>query len=91
MATGQVPDSGAGLSPAERNNATVLVAANLNASNAVTKNGQKRYRVKITLQRIKGVWLVTNFDRGGLMMSMPPDAGDSALAGVRLVALRVLR
>jgi Mce-associated membrane protein len=62
VATGQVPDSGAGLFQLNGDNATVLVAANLNASNAVTKNGQQRYRVKIALQRIKGVWLVTNFD-----------------------------
>jgi hypothetical protein len=63
VATGQVPDAGAGLSQLNGNNATALIAANFNASNAVTKNGQKRYRVKITLQRVKGVWLVTNFDQ----------------------------
>jgi hypothetical protein len=63
VATGQVPDTGAGLFQLNGDKATALIAANFNASNAVTKNGQKRYRVKIALQRIKGVWLVTNFDQ----------------------------
>jgi Mce-associated membrane protein len=63
VATGQVPDAGAGLFQLNGDKATALIAANFNASNAVTKNGQKRYRVKIALQRIKGTWLVTNFDQ----------------------------
>ena len=63
VATGQVPDTGAGLVSYNGNNATALLAANFNASNAVTRNGQKRYRVKVVLQRVKGVWLVTNFDQ----------------------------
>ena len=63
VATGQVPDAGAGLFQLNGDQATALVAANFNASNAVTKNGQKRYRVKLVLQRVKGVWLVTNFDQ----------------------------
>jgi hypothetical protein len=63
VATGQIPDAGAGLVSLNGDNATALIAANFNASNAVTKNGQKRYRVKIALQRVKGVWLVTDFDQ----------------------------
>jgi hypothetical protein len=63
VATGQVPDAGAGLFQLNADKATALIAANFNASNAVTKNGQKRYRVRIALQRVKGVWLVTNFDQ----------------------------
>jgi hypothetical protein len=63
VATGQVPDAGAGLVSLNADTATALIAANFNASNAVTKNGQKRYRVKIALQRVKGTWLVTNFDQ----------------------------
>jgi hypothetical protein len=63
VATGQVPDAGAGLSTLDGDKATALIAANFNASNAVTKNGQKRYRVKITMQRIKGNWLITNLDQ----------------------------
>jgi hypothetical protein len=62
VATGEVPDNGAGLFQLNGDNATVLVAANLNATNAVTKNGQQRYRVKIALQLVKGTWLVTNLD-----------------------------
>ena len=40
-----------------------FVAANLNASNAVTKNGEKRYRVKLSMQKVKGAWLVTDFEQ----------------------------
>ena len=63
VATGEVPEAGAGLFQLNGDKATALIAANFNASNAVTKNGQKRYRVRIALQRDKGVWLVTNFDQ----------------------------
>ena len=63
VATGEVPEAGAGLFQLNGDKATALIAANFNASNAVTRNGQKRYRVRIALQRDKGVWLVTNFDQ----------------------------
>lgn len=63
VASGQVPDTGAGIVQLKGNNAVVLVAANFNASNAVTKNGQRRYRMKLALQRIKGVWLVSDFQQ----------------------------
>jgi len=62
VATGQVPDAGAGLYTISGDKATALVAVNLRASNAVTKNGEKRYRVKIAMQRIKGAWQVTDFE-----------------------------
>jgi hypothetical protein len=61
VASGEVPEAGAGLFQLNGDKATALIAANFNASNAVTRNGQKRYRVRIALQRDKGVWLVTNF------------------------------
>ena len=63
VASGQVPDTGAGIGELRGDNAVVLVAANFNASNAVTKNGQRRYRMKLALQRIKGVWLVSDFQQ----------------------------
>jgi hypothetical protein len=62
VATGQVPDDGAGIFALSGGKAVAFVAANLNASNAVTKNGQKRYRVKLSLQKVKGAWLVTDFE-----------------------------
>ena len=63
VATGQVPDTGAGIVQLKGDNAVVLVAANFNASNAVTKNGQRRYRMKLALQRVKGGWLVSDFQQ----------------------------
>ncbi len=63
VATGQVPDAGAGLYTLSGDKATALVAVNLKASNAVTKNGEKRYRVKISMQRVKGTWLVNDFEQ----------------------------
>ena len=62
VATGQVPDGGAGIFALADGKAVAFVAANLNASNAVTKNGQKRYRVKLSLQKVKGAWLVSDFE-----------------------------
>jgi hypothetical protein len=62
VATGQVPDSGAGIFALADGKAVAFVSANLNATNAVTKNGQKRYRVKLSLQKVKGAWLVTDFE-----------------------------
>ena len=63
VATGQVPDTGAGLYTLSGDNATVLVAVNLKASNAVTKDGEKRYRVKIAMHRVNGTWLVSDFEQ----------------------------
>jgi hypothetical protein len=62
VATGQVPDGGAGIFALADGKAVAFVAANLNATNAVTKNGQKRYRVKLSLQKVKGAWLVSDFE-----------------------------
>jgi Mce-associated membrane protein len=62
VATGQVPDGGAGIFALADGKAVAFVAANMNASNAVTKNGQQRYRVKLSLQKVKGAWLVTDFE-----------------------------
>ncbi len=62
VATGQVPDGGAGIFALSDGKAVAFVAANLNATNAVTKNGQKRYRVKLSLQKVKGAWLVSDFE-----------------------------
>ncbi len=61
VATGQVPDGGAGIFALADGKAVAFVAANMNASNAVTKNGQQRYRVKLSLQKVKDAWLVTDF------------------------------
>jgi hypothetical protein len=61
VATGQVPDGGAGIFALADGKAVAFVSANMNASNAVTKNGQKRYRVKLSLQKVRGAWLVTDF------------------------------
>jgi hypothetical protein len=61
VAKGQVPDAGAGIFALADGKAVAFVAANLNASNAVTKNGQQRYRVKLSLQKVHGAWLVSNF------------------------------
>ncbi len=47
---------------AGRGKAVAFVAANMNASNAVTKKGQQRYRVKLALQKVKGAWLVADFE-----------------------------
>lgn len=63
VANGQVPDAGAGIVAVSQGKAVALVAANFNASNAVTKNGQRRYRVKISLQEVKGQWLVSDFEQ----------------------------
>jgi hypothetical protein len=62
VATGQVPDGGAGIFALADGKAVAFVSANLNATNAVTKNGQKRYRVKLSLQKVKGAWLVNDFE-----------------------------
>ena len=62
VATGQVPDGGAGIFALADGKAVAFVAANMNASNAVTKNGQQRYRAKLSLQKVKGAWLVTDFE-----------------------------
>jgi hypothetical protein len=62
VATGQVPDGGAGIFALADGKAVAFVAANMNASNAVTKNGQQRYRVKLSLQKVKDAWLVTDFE-----------------------------
>ncbi len=62
VATGQVPDNGAGIFSLSGDKAVAMVAANMNASNAVTKNGQQRYRAKLSLQKVKGAWLVTDFE-----------------------------
>jgi hypothetical protein len=62
VATGQVPDGGAGIFALADGKAVAFVAANMNASNAVTKNGQQRYRVKLSLEKVKGVWLVSDFE-----------------------------
>ena len=62
VATGQVPDNGAGIFALADGKAVAFVAANMNASNAVTKNGQQRYRVKLSLQKVKGAWLVTDLE-----------------------------
>jgi hypothetical protein len=62
VATGQVPDGGAGIFALAGGKAVAFVAANMNASNAVTKNGQQRYRVKLSLQLVNGAWLVTDFE-----------------------------
>ena len=61
VATGQVPDNGAGIFALADGKAVAFVAANMNASNAVTKNGQQRYRVKLSLEKVKGAWLVSDF------------------------------
>jgi len=61
VAKGSVPDAGAGIFALSGNTAICFVAADFNASNAVTKNGQERYRVKLTLQLVKGQWLVSDF------------------------------
>jgi Mce-associated membrane protein len=63
VASGQVPDTGAGIVQLKGDSAVVLVAANFNASNAVTKNGQRRYRMKLALQLVKGQWLVSDFQQ----------------------------
>ncbi len=63
VATGKVSDSGAGIAQISGNNAVALVAADLTASNAVTRNGEKRYRVKLALQRVNGTWLVSDFEQ----------------------------
>ena len=61
VATGQVPDNGAGIFALSDGKAVAFVAANMNASNAVTKNGQQRYRIKLSLEKVKGAWLVSDF------------------------------
>jgi hypothetical protein len=62
VATGQVPDGGAGIFALADGKAVAFVSANMNASNAVTKNGQKRYRAKLSLQKVNGAWLVNDFE-----------------------------
>jgi hypothetical protein len=61
VATGQVPDNGAGIFALADGKAVAFVAANMNATNAVTKNGQQRYRIKLSLEKVKGAWLVSDF------------------------------
>jgi hypothetical protein len=61
VATGEVPDSGAGIFALADGKAVAFVAANMNASNAVTKNGQQRYRIKLSLEKVQGAWLVSDF------------------------------
>lgn len=61
VATGQVPDSGAGIFALADGKAVAFVAANMNASNAVTKKGQQRYRIKLSLEKVNGAWLVSDF------------------------------
>jgi hypothetical protein len=63
VAKGSVPEAGAGIFALSGSTAICFVAADFNASNAVTKNGQERYRVKLTLQLVKGQWLVSNFQQ----------------------------
>lgn len=62
VATGQVPDGGAGIFALADGKAVAFVSADMNASNAVTKNGQKRYRAKLSLQKVNGAWLVNDFE-----------------------------